>query len=64
MRVAWTKPCFKYWNIPFPATSEDMPKGYKTWNAGEHVMVRVADKTIYIARVLHGRMNFSFQFGP
>ncbi len=41
----------------------DIPKDYQARNVGEHVMIyRVAEDTIYIVRVLHGRMDFSFQF--
>ncbi len=44
----------------------DIPKAYQAWNVGEHVMiyrVAVAEDTIYIVRVLHGSMDFSFHFG-
>ncbi len=42
----------------------DIPKDYQARNVGEHVMIyRVAEDTIYIVRVLHGSMDFSFHFG-
>ena len=38
----------------------DVPKEYEAYPAGEHVIIfRVAEKTIYVIRVLHSRMDFS-----
>lgn len=40
----------------------DLPTGYLAWNAGEHIMIyRVEREIIYLVRVLHGRMDFTFQ---
>jgi len=44
-------------------TREDIPDGYQASTVREHVMIyRVEDKTIYLVRILHGKMNFTFQF--
>jgi len=42
---------------------DDIPNGYLAWNVGEHVMIyRIDEPIIYLVRVLHGRMDFTFQF--
>ena len=42
---------------------DDIPRGYQASTVREHVMIyRVEDKTIYLVRILHGKMNFTFQF--
>lgn len=42
---------------------DDIPKGYLASNFGEHVMIyRVDGNIVYLIRVLHGKMNFTFQF--
>lgn len=44
-------------------TRKDVPNGYQASTVREHVMIyRVEDKTIYLVRILHGKMNFTFQF--
>ena len=44
-------------------TRNDLPDGYQAWIVREHVMIyRVEDKIIYLVRVLHSKMNFTFQF--
>ena len=41
----------------------DLPDGYQALVVREHVMIyRMEDKTIYLVRILHGKMNFTFQF--
>jgi toxin ParE1/3/4 len=41
----------------------DIPDGYQALAVLEHVMIyRVKDKTIYLVRILHGKMNFTFPF--
>ena len=41
----------------------DVPENYLTWNVGEHVIIyRMEEQIIYIVRVLHDKMNFTFQF--
>jgi len=42
---------------------DDIPSGYQAWSVNEHVMIyRVENKTVYLVRVLHGKMDFRFQF--
>lgn len=42
---------------------DDVPQGYLTWNIGEHVIIyRTEKQVIYVVRVLHRKMNFTFQF--
>lgn len=42
---------------------EDIPEGYRAWNVGQHVMIyRVFNHIVYLIRVLHGKMDFTFQF--
>mgnify|MGYP006445559695 CR=1 FL=1 len=42
---------------------EDMPSDYVAWAVNEHVMIyRIEGQTIYLVRVLHGKMDFRFQF--
>lgn len=41
----------------------DVPKGYLTCKVREHVMIyRIEGETIYLVRVLHGRMDFRLYF--
>lgn len=41
----------------------DMPKNCLAWKVGKHFFIyRVSNKTIYLLRVLHERMDFTFQF--
>lgn len=41
----------------------DLPDGYLTWPVSEHVLIyRIEEKTVYLVRVLHARMDFRFQF--
>lgn len=42
---------------------EDIPQSYLAWNINEHIMIyRIEDQVIYLVRVLHGKMDFRFQF--
>ncbi|MCK5374314.1 MAG: type II toxin-antitoxin system RelE/ParE family toxin [Alphaproteobacteria bacterium] len=42
---------------------DDVPSGYQAWNVSEHVMIcRIENKTIFLIRVLHNKMDFRFQF--
>ena len=42
---------------------EDIPSGYQAWNINEHIIIyRIENETIYLVRVLHGKMDFRFQF--
>lgn len=44
-------------------TRDDIPNSYQASTVCEHVMIyRAEDKTIYLVRILHGKMNFTFQF--
>lgn len=44
---------------------EDLPKRFKGYNAGKHVIFyRVDDKIIHIIRVLHESMSFSKHLNP
>ena len=44
-------------------TRPDIPDGYQAFGVHEHVMIyRIENKTIYLVRILHGKMNFTFQF--
>ncbi|QPJ61305.1 MAG: type II toxin-antitoxin system RelE/ParE family toxin [Candidatus Nitronauta litoralis] len=37
----------------------DLPPEYDAYPEGEHILIfRVKEKTIYVVRVLHGRMDF------
>jgi toxin ParE1/3/4 len=51
-------------NHPFSGhVRDDVPSGYQAWGVNEHVMIyRVENKTVYLVRVLHGKMDFRFQF--
>lgn len=51
-------------NSPFSGHArDDAPSDYQAWNVNEHVMIyRVENKTVYLVRVLHGKMDFRFQF--
>jgi len=41
----------------------DIPDGYQALAVREHVMIyRIENKTIYLVRSLHSKMNFTFQF--
>ena len=41
----------------------DTPDGYQALAVREHVMIyRIENKTIYLVRILHSKMNFTFQF--
>lgn len=41
----------------------DIPDGYQAWLVQKHVVIYRVEKTIvYVVRVLHGRMNFRYQF--
>ncbi len=43
----------------------DLPPEYDAYPVGEHILIfRVKEKTIYIVRVLHGRMGFHRVFKP
>jgi toxin ParE1/3/4 len=43
----------------------DLPEGYKAKNAGEHIIVYTEQQgTIYVARILHGSMDFENQDIP
>ncbi len=42
---------------------DDVPEGYFVWTVREHIMIyRIAGETIYLVRILHGRMNFKLHF--
>jgi len=42
---------------------DDVPLGYQTWVVNEHIMVyRIEKEIVYLVRVLHGKMDFRFQF--
>lgn len=41
----------------------DVPKGYLTWKVRKHVMIyRIKGTTVYLVRVLHGKMDFRLRF--
>lgn len=41
----------------------DLPDGYLAWPVSEHVLIsRIEERTVYLVRVLHARMDFRFQF--
>lgn len=42
---------------------DDIPKGYLAWPVKEHIMIyRIEAEVIFLVRVLHGKMDFRFQF--
>ncbi|HPG07117.1 MAG: type II toxin-antitoxin system RelE/ParE family toxin [Saprospiraceae bacterium] len=42
---------------------EDLPQPYRALLAGLHVLIyRVQDETIYVIRILHQRMDFTYRF--
>jgi toxin ParE1/3/4 len=44
-------------------TRDDVPSGYQTWAVNEHVMIyRIEKEVVYLVRILHGKMDFRFQF--
>ncbi len=51
-------------NYPYSGhTREDIPESYHAWNVGEHVVIyRVSGHIVYLVRVLHGSMDFTFRF--
>jgi toxin ParE1/3/4 len=42
---------------------DDVPPQYKALSAGEHVIIyRIEKEIVYVIRVLHQRMDFTFRF--
>lgn len=40
----------------------DIPKTYKAYSAGEHIIIyRVEGQTVYVIAILHGSMDFLHQ---
>ncbi len=61
--MIWIRGLLNYWVIPFPVTLDLIYLMAYALAVREHVMIyRIENKSIYLVRVLHGKMNFTFQF--